>query len=182
MAVTVPNTFAAGEVIDPTKVNTNFSTVAAAMDNLVNANFTGSAGITNANLATSDFEVVISGQAGGTEMAVASAGEYIMVIPLPYEAGVDYTVKSISWGFVDISAGNAVFDIKVWYGAPAGSVDQFGGTGSVSDTSAGVLSGVSGTVTPTSGKVFLVEYDAETATPAAGDILGVSIKLTKALR
>lgn len=198
MSGSVTYEFTDATIIEASKLNQNFSDVLSALDSLTNANLSGSAGITNANLANCKYECLVCLQAGGALIEDRSAGEYVALAPLPYDSAstAAYTVEAVEWVVYDSDGDNAnTKTFKLWFGDPTGGAgaptaigDAAGFTSTASTTTGGAFTTGMGTATVTPGPTplancFMLELDAEAGAGwTAADNVCVTIRLSRSLR
>lgn len=123
MAVTVTNTFSNTDAWDANKINTNFNDILSwANGGLTTAHLSGSAGITNAQLANDDFVFVVPIIVTPANWVVASGtGQIIGSASIPYIGTDTWTVIGYEWFCKDVGSQDGQFSIK--YLTATGSAD-----------------------------------------------------------
>lgn len=121
MAFSITKTWVSGEVLTHTDLNASFDEVENVLNGgLTSANLSSSAGITNAQLANSHYEMWIElGFRGvrATVVAADSATTPQIIMPLPGTTtdGTSYTVISGAWWCSDCGAQTDDFDVVYGY-------------------------------------------------------------------
>ncbi len=106
MAFDVTNTFAAGAVVAAADVNENFDDVVAKINGgLTTANLSASAGILNAQLANSHYEMFVRFTIGMFDGAAPTALQLVDYFPLPgLVADGSYTIEDCDYYITDRGA------------------------------------------------------------------------------
>lgn len=124
MAFTVSNSFTAGNVIAAADINENFDDVEALLNGgLTTDNLSSSAGVTNAQLATSKYELCIPLTISSTAWAASTNADYLAAVSLPgVTADQTYTVTNVNYVITDSGTTSPTFKV-VWAEVTGGAFD-----------------------------------------------------------
>lgn len=118
MAFAVTNQFTGQTTLSAANLDANFTDVVNLVNGgLTTANLSGSAAITNSQLATSNFSWTVTGQVSSTAWVAATAGNVLCHLAIPGTSGT-YTVTAYSWAARDCGAQTGKFRLEWgWYQA-----------------------------------------------------------------